>query len=251
MTLRHACRAVADKATQTVLAKSDRLPTYYNGKILWPHRNTWTSTYSAYEPHIARELSRLLRPGSSFWDVGANIGWLSLLASSLVGTEGRVEAFEPAPDVFRALSLNVAHRANVHAHNVGIGDADGIAEFSSQGMASSASFVEDVTKLNAVNLPNTDITRVSIPVMRLDTFLNQAEPPSLLKIDVEGYELHALNGASKLLSLKPPALIEIHPVQLSLSGGSESAIYDLLSGYGYSWRTLHRDKNTTYQILAT
>src|SRR5262252_3759480 len=102
MSLKHACHLLADKAVKAMLRRSERLPTYYGGKILWPTQSNWQSVYSRYERYMADAMRGFLRPGSTFWDVGAHVGWFSLFASSLVGSRGLVEAFEPSPQVFGA-----------------------------------------------------------------------------------------------------------------------------------------------------
>lgn len=253
MTFKHACHELVDRAVQSVLSNSDRLPTYYGGRVIWPTRSTWPSVYWSYELHMARAMRQFLRQGSVFWDIGANVGWFSLFASSLVGPSGIVEAFEPSPEVFRALRSNLEDRANARTHNVGIGDTDEIREFSAQGMSPGASFVEEVTKINAHYFPSNQIERVSVASTRLDTFMTTSRNrPDLLKIDVEGYEYRALRGAERLLATYRPAiLIEIHPPQLELSGGSEAGIFELLRAHHYHWTRLHENQNSLYTILAS
>ncbi|MGM4906717.1 FkbM family methyltransferase [Tardiphaga sp. 866_E4_N2_1] len=176
-----------------------------------------------------------------------------MFASSLVGPSGIVESFEPSPDVFQALCANLENRANARAHNVGVGDTDEVREFSAQGMSPASSFVEEVTQINSRYFPDDQIKRTSVAITRLDTFMSASgkRPPELLKLDVEGYEQRALMGAERLLDThKPAILMEIHPPQLELSGGSEEGIFDLLRGHGYRWTTLHRNENSLYTILA-
>jgi FkbM family methyltransferase len=113
-----------------------------------------------------------LAKGSVFWDIGANVGWFSLFASSLVGPSCVVESFEPSPDVFQALRANLESRANARAHNVGVGDTDEVREFSAQGMSPASSFVEEVTKINSRYFPDDQIKRTSVAITRLDTFMS-------------------------------------------------------------------------------
>jgi hypothetical protein len=67
-----------------------KLPTYYQGYWIWLPRKSWNSLFSHYELHIGRAMKTNLRPGDTFWDIGANIGWFSLLASDIkiVGSNG-------------------------------------------------------------------------------------------------------------------------------------------------------------------
>jgi hypothetical protein len=75
--------------------------------------------------------------------------------------------------------------------------------------------------------------------------------PCLAKIDVEGFELEVLRGASTLLSSSRPTLImEIHPLQLRLSGGSEALLFQYLKEHGYGWEVIDRNPNSIYSIVA-
>jgi hypothetical protein len=75
--------------------------------------------------------------------------------------------------------------------------------------------------------------------------------PTLAKIDIEGFELEALKGADRLLSSgRPKLIIEIHPPQLAMSGGSEDEIFELLHGHRYSWLVIDRSPNSLYSIIA-
>jgi FkbM family methyltransferase len=252
MGVRHAALSIADRVVPAALFFSPKLPTYYAGAVVWPSRESWETVFSRYEPYTARALKQLLRRGDAFWDIGAHVGWFSLFASSLVGTSGRIVSFEPAPEPFRLLTRNTAGVANVTAIQCGLGNADETAPFAAQGESRSASFVEKVTQINADFLPDTPIQRISVPIKRIDTLVREvASVPDVLKIDVEGYELKVLHGAEGLLSSRNPALlIEIHPPQLGLSGGSEDELFTLLHRHGYKWEVLDRNPNSLYSIKA-
>jgi FkbM family methyltransferase len=249
---RHAARLIADRVVPVALFFSSKLPTYYAGAVVWLGRESWETVFSRYEPHMARVLKQLLRRGDVFWDIGANIGWFSLFASSLVGTRGRIVSFEPAPEVFRLLARNTAGLLNVTAIQCGAGIADETALFAAQGECSSGSFIEEVTQINARYQPNTPIRRISVPIKRVDTLVREVgSVPDVIKIDVEGYELKVLQGAEGLLSSRGPTLIvEIHPPQLGLSGGSEDELFALLHRHGYKWDVIDRNPNSLYTIKA-
>jgi hypothetical protein len=67
---------------------------------------------------------------------------------------------------------------------------------------------------------------------------------------VEGFELEVLKGAAKLLSKRPVLIVEIHPLQLKLSGGSEAEIFHLLESFDYSCDVIDRNPNSIYTIIA-
>ncbi|MDX3388383.1 FkbM family methyltransferase, partial [Streptomyces niveiscabiei] len=83
--------------------------------------------FGAWEPHLTSFVSRRLRPGDTFIDVGANIGYYTVLASQLVGSTGRVVAVEPSPDFHEALAGNVRLNgcANVRTVNTAVSDTPG------------------------------------------------------------------------------------------------------------------------------
>ena len=190
--------------------------------------------------------------GGTFWDVGANIGLISLFASKIAGPGGHVLSFEPSPDILALLRRNTEGK-NIKVLPYGIGNADTLKSFAAQGTSSAASFVEDVTAINRHFLPDQPIEHVTVTMRKLDTLLNAAlsPAPSLIKIDIEGFELEALKGADRLLSsIRPKLLMEIHPPQLTLSGGSEDELFQRLRELQYHWEIIDRNPNSLYSILA-
>jgi FkbM family methyltransferase len=229
-----------------------KLPTYYQGYWIWLPRRNWNSLFFQYEPYIARAMKSNLRADDTFWDIGANIGWFSLLASKIVGSNGRVFSFEPSPDVFKLLYANTQGLHSIRVIQCGVGNADTVAAFAAQGISSSASFVKEVTKINQHYLPETPIRKVDVNIRKVDTLVKElGRAPRVVKIDVEGFELEVLKGATGLLSTTRPTLImEIHPPQLNLCGGSEALLFQLLTGTGYGWEIIDRNANSLYSIIA-
>jgi FkbM family methyltransferase len=247
MSIRNKALKLADAAVR--LLPVSKLPTYYYGELIWLARPAWTTLYSRYEPNTINAIKQKVRPGDTFWDVGAYVGLISLYASRLVGPAGRVVAFEPSPDNRTDLQANVKGTGNIKIMPYGVGAADCEQEFAAQGVASSGSFVREVTEINQSYHPD-PISSVSVSCRRLDTVVAEERPPDFIKIDCEGYELAALQGAEKVLAGHPTLLIEIHPTQLILSGGSEKQLFELLRRHGYSWSTIDHNPNSVYTVLA-
>jgi FkbM family methyltransferase len=141
----------------------------------------------AYEIEIVALLRDLLRPGDTFVDVGANIGYLSCVAAGSVGPAGHVISFEPAPGCFRHLQATRAANPDYRwdVYSVGLGAEPGTAELA----------VSNVNigwnTLVAGQIPaNLLAETVRVEVRRLDDCLEEAgvERVRLLKVDVEGYE---------------------------------------------------------------
>lgn len=131
----------------------------------------------------------ILRPGDQVIDVGANVGDLTLHASSLVGPQGRVYAIEPHPRTFRFLQENVSVNAveNVISLNAALGAENGWVSLSDHRS-------DDQNAVAAIGSAGL----MTVPLRRLDD-LDIEGRVHLLKIDVEGYEKFVLQGAEGLL----------------------------------------------------
>jgi FkbM family methyltransferase len=185
----------------------------------------------AFEPRETSLVHRLLGPGMTFLDVGANVGYYTLLAASRVGRTGRVHAIEPSPYAFNRLQRTV--RANgigqVHLHQMGLSDACG--ELTLYVQPPDSGFHSPTMSSDSGGEP------VTVPVQRLDESLNEwgAEWVDLMKMDVEGHELHVLRGAGDALgSGRIRALIcEFNEHWLQSQGSSSEAVYQTLVDAGF------------------
>ncbi len=158
----------------------------------------WTGTH---ERHVQRALAELLRPGMTFWDVGAHIGFFSLLAARFVTSTGHVEAFEPFPpnQVRLGASIQLNHATAVSIHGVALSAVTGTASFH----ASSSSLMGSL-------VPNGSNTPMPVRCIRADDAVATIRAPDVVKIDVEGAELAVLRGASRMLaSVRPTVLLEL------------------------------------------
>jgi len=228
-----------------------RRPTYYQGYWLWPSTSNWQSLFSRYEKNVGAAIKSNLSTGSTFFDIGANVGWFTLFASRIVGPLGHVYSFEPSPDAYARLSENVRGLKNVHTFKYGIGNKDGELEFAFQDASMGASFIEAVAEITKHFSPHTPIRKTRVEIRKIDSLLSQSKPPDLVKIDVEGFELEVLKGAANLLSQRPALIVEIHPRQLKLSDGSETEIFHLLESFGYSCDVIdHWKDHSIYTIIA-
>jgi FkbM family methyltransferase len=169
MGYKNAVLSLANRVVPFCPGMNRRRPTYYHGHWLWPSASEWQSLFSRYEPNIGAAIKSNLGPGSIFFDIGAYVGWFTLPASKIVGSFGHVYPFEPSPDVYARLSENVRDLKNVHTFQCGIGNRDGKLEFASQGVSSSASFVEAVTEINKHYSPDTQIRKISVEIRKIDS----------------------------------------------------------------------------------
>ncbi len=171
-----------------------------------------------------------LRPGDCVLDIGANVGYYSLLAASLVGPGGSVHAFEPCETALTSLRRNVALNpaAAVTLHPLALADRVQSAPFF---VASEAH-----TGLSSLRDLGDRTHRVAeVATAPLDHLIDTIPPVRLMKIDVEGAELRVLRGARGLLERdRPDLLLELTDAFLQELGGSAEQVCEWLAGFGYS-----------------
>jgi FkbM family methyltransferase len=149
-------------------------------------------------------LERLVKPGDVVYDVGANIGTHTLLLASLCAPTGKVYAFEPWPPNLESLQTNLKlnNVRNVQVISCALSDHSGEGWFQPGEDHSTGKLVRDSVRQGA---------SLRIPVVSLDDFAKSAEPPRVLKIDVEGAEGEVLQGAGRLLlECRPFLICEVH-----------------------------------------
>lgn len=144
-----------------------------------------------------------LEPGMVMFDCGAHIGEYTIVAASLVGSTGQVHSFEPDPRNYRYLEENVRRHgfAHVTLNPVALGEHRGEARFR---------LGADPTTSSAV-LENETVEMCTVPVVSLDDYAAKGAFTRVdaIKIDIEGAELAAVKGATKLIERFRPALIFI------------------------------------------
>jgi FkbM family methyltransferase len=198
-------------------------------------------TTGAYEEGTLGVMQSVLRPGDRFLDIGANVGLMSLVAAGAVGPKGRVDSFEPLPEIGELLasSVDINHLSNVHVHPFALG---------SEPTTLTMSRHPEINRGSAsLSLKGSEESQVQIRIETLDAFeqATKAQPPAMLKIDVEGWELEVLKGAIGTLSNEPKPVLCIefstsHPLQ----GGTPQSMFDMLEGLGYSGHCLTGSKST-------
>jgi FkbM family methyltransferase len=188
----------------------------------------------AYETHVTRIIRMLLKPGDSFVDVGANIGYLSCVAATRVGPTGRILSFEPAPPYYtrlrRAREMNPRYQWDTF--QVAVAQASGTAH-----LALSSRNIGWNTLVPG-QIPTGAVEQVvSVPTVSLDAALASAgaEHVRLLKVDTEGYEGHVLLGTAGYLreARVDHILVEMLPSQYSTLGLNAEQVVGLLYDCGY------------------
>jgi FkbM family methyltransferase len=199
---------------------------------LWLHLNPRTGrTYfeDGVEPKVQTALQKYLRPGMIFYDIGANIGFFSLLAARIVGNNGRVIAFEADPEIAARLREHVTRN-----------------DFRAISVEEKAVWSEPNTVFFARTDPATSPDRglghivatgagdtIQVDAVSLDDYVQIEPAPDFLKCDVEGAEVEVFRGAQRLLTEKRPSIIcEMH------SDANHRLLLEMFAHFGYACKSL-------------
>ena len=177
-------------------------------------------------------LQAVVRPGDCVVDIGANEGMISLLASRIVGDQGRVIAFEPSPVPRAIFEANIERNGirNIEVRPQGVADAAGEMDL----------FVPAVNTGEAsfTPLPYEEGERIRCPIVVGDEALGSATP-AFIKIDVEGFEARVIRGLDETLErARPIVSMEMVRGHLARDGQTPEALCRTLEQRGYVGRRL-------------
>lgn len=190
--------------------------------ILRPMVRIYRNLFSrGYEDRFDAALIAEIRQGDVVWDVGANVGIYTSRFSDLVGQQGVVIGFEPSPGAFAELEAACAGRSNVRLMPLALSDAGGMADFD---ITDASAPTNSLRKSDAGGQGKTHAIKVR--VARGDDLVKGSEVPgpSIMKIDVEGFEAEVLRGMSGLLRASGVRgiFVEVHFQELNRRGLSDA-----------------------------
>jgi FkbM family methyltransferase len=168
--------------------------------------------------------------GKTVYDVGAYVGVFTVFFAKKVGIKGKVVAFEPNPENFSKLLINVAAHPNVTTFNLGLGNESEKLTMMASAYSLATATVEPSVKRKITRSPHSEW---SVQIVPLDT-LSGLPPPHFVKIDVEGSEYNVLEGMKNMIvSHKPTICIEINGVTHAIKRGNALRILNFLSDFDY------------------
>lgn len=180
-----------------------------------------------YEPEVEAVFRAVLRPGMGVIDVGANIGFFTMLAGALVGAEGSVLALEPNP--VNARMAEASRRLNGFAHvtvvQAAAGRGPGMLAINTSFSNGTTSAIEADAVLGVESVACVAVDQLALPGPRV----------GLIKLDVEGAEYNALLGCRGVIRRDRPVIVfEFGPSQLpGISGVTGEVLLQWLLGEGY------------------
>jgi len=170
-------------------------------------KELWLGTY---EPELQTCVRDLVRPGMTVYDLGANIGYLTLLFARAVGEDGRVVAFEPLPGNLERLAEHIGRNSFAERVTVvpaAVADRQGRRRF----YVRTSSAMGKLEGAAGRSLQGEE--SIMVHAIDLDSYVGDSRdrPPDVIKIDIEGGEVLALPGMRRTLrEVRPAILLEIH-----------------------------------------
>lgn len=204
-----------------------------------------------HEPETMAQIERLLKPGMTVLDIGAHVGYYAQQCAKLVGSAGRVVAFEPHPRTFEILCHNVARFGNVTPVQMAVAESAGTAElydYLIMSASGSLHYDENMLDLQKSRVTDSDIApriRTDFPVetftvqtVPVDTYLatQNIDRVDVVKMDIEGAEMTALRGMKATISNSPgmALIMEYNPQALKAFDFVPQAALDEVLAMGFT-----------------
>jgi FkbM family methyltransferase len=211
-----------------------------------------------HEPLETEVIESLVQPGTELVDVGAHIGYYTVIMSLLARSIGHVYAFEPDPDCYRLLRFNStkAGIANVSTFNVAVGDSDGYALPARRQVYRKAYPISANREGASIGMEvqSGDL----IQMVTLDSSLPHGAKIGLIKLDIEGYEPAVLRGMLGVLGRSQDCIIitEFWPWGLRSAGFDPAGYLRSLTNLGYHFFDINEQKGrvsptSTNELLGT
>jgi FkbM family methyltransferase len=186
------------------------------------------------EAFMAKLFEERVRSGSTVVDVGSHLGTYALVAGRKVGSTGRVYAFEPDPRNVVRLRENVAQNKLGSTIEV-------IAAAASDQTGNSILFLDDADpSVSSLAIKRSRSQAVRVPTFALDDFLSTVSSMDVVKIDVEGMDLRALRGMTRLLERSDDVVLfcECNPSALKEAGATSKGLLEELEALGFDVRVI-------------
>lgn len=184
--------------------------------------------HGIYEKGFANFLRKNLKEGDVFIDVGANIGLFTILASKCVGNTGKIFSFEPNPEIFEQLEINVSlnKSKNIELFNFALGN--------NQSEEKLYPILQVNRGASSLIKPKDSNLSFKVNVKRFDDLFENIIP-CYIKIDVEGFEFEVIKGMKNIISsTNPPVLIVEYSQNRESANNSSELIDFILSANHYS-----------------
>ncbi len=218
-----------DKAYRLLLSKIRPEYAEVNGlKIFLDSKDSMEFSMRSFEPGVTRIFREKIKPGMTFIDIGAHIGYYTLLTSKLVGPDGLVFAFEPNPDNGALLERSIKENGlkNIKLTKKALAQNTGKTNF----------FMSGVSNDSRCYFAGEGRKSIEVETISLDDFFKGADQKiDFIKMDVDGFEFSVLRGAEKLISNSKRLMLitEFCPGYLEQAGESPREYFSYLGKLGF------------------
>lgn len=187
------------------------------------------SIFGVYEPVETEIVKAHIKPGDVVLDIGAHVGYYSLLTSKLVGPAGRVYAFEPTPDTFGILSRNLSRNGIRNVTPVHAACGDSTRPFALYINPENCGDNHIFGEADSAGPP------IPIPMVAVDDYLSPGQCADFVKMDIQGAEDAALRGMERTLTQSPGVrvLAEFWPKALNRAGVEPGNYLRRLRDFGF------------------
>ena len=163
--------------------------------------------YGFYEEGLTKMFLDYLKPGMTFLDVGAHYGYYTLLGSWLVGDTGQVHSFEPTPNSFEVLKINVEQKSNVFINQIAVSQEPGALTINDYGVKFAGHNSLHRGRFDGNELNHINVVKHEVEVTTLDLYTSERGlTPDFVKIDAESAEYEILQGMDELLTKTRPII---------------------------------------------
>ena len=187
-----------------------------------------------YEKNETNFVKDSVNKGDIVIDIGANIGYYTLMFAKLVGDTGKIYSFEPDPRNFLILEKNI----QINGYNNVILEKKSV----SSKLGKSILYVNENSAGSSMHKPNNVVNQIDVDLITLDNYFEvNSITPDFIKIDIEGYELNALKGMKSILqsSDKTKIMIEYNPLTKKELNSDPMNSLAFLSELGFKFKDLN------------
>lgn len=205
--------------------------------LLWSKKHYYARAVPRFWEAEVEPIRLLVKPGDFAVDLGANVGWYSVLLASLVGENGRVYAVEPIPETFILLSSVIQKLGlkNIELFNCAVSDKVGTAVMEiPKHDYGGANFY--MARIVVGGSSDRVLDRLQVPLRSVDSLISGelARSVTFIKCDVEGHELAVIKGAAVFFERARPAMMIEVAGTAEMQDAPKNEFYSILRGYGYT-----------------
>lgn len=245
---RGALGKVANPVIMSLLPGSVRLP---EGVLVLNKKDPAVSgatAFGIFEPYETELFRNTVQADDTFVDIGANIGYYTIIAAAKVGESGKVIAFEPAPENFAVLTKTIAANnfSNIRTEKKAVADKDGTLVLNlHESNLGKHSLVKDAQDAKGFN------TSIEVETVAIDSYMaaNAISRADIIKMDIEGAESLALLGMQKTLEKTRAIFMEFTPQYMKKAGHDPKQVLASLRQFGFKLYNIDERARTKDAIL--